>query len=317
MYVNNYMATTDVHVSGAPLRVFRFQAAGARHASMAQYLEELNRPPLKIKWKRLLEEPRGHNNMLLCIVTPPVSPGSVAGLLFKNTNGDLPVPVHGLIGIATVLAETEHAGNETCIFDSVDGPFRVDLDFDTAHEKAVQVKVKQTLEFGRISYDHLPFETIKWPLNKNRFVILPADFVRLTLTIEHLNNIQSETGRIFRRLAEMAEDVSHILLYERQTDNPYRFLTVDRQGFIDRSPLTGAGAFAAYLDRSGLISRRKKQTVSNFLGNQATVAWDGSETEQSENGVCSLTVGAQGFITGFHRFVVDATDPLKDGFLIR
>ncbi|RYM05021.1 hypothetical protein EWH99_07820 [Sporolactobacillus sp. THM7-7] len=316
MYVNNYMMTTDVHVSGAPLRIFHYQTVKKAYPSMRGYLEELNQPSCKIVWKRLLEEPRGHNNMVLCIVTPPISPGADAGLLFRNTNGDTSVPVHGLIGIATVLAETGYFRKEDYSFDCINGQYHVHVDFDNESQKAVQVRVKQTLTLGLISDKELQFETITWRLNKDTIIVLPAEHFNVTLTIEDLNRIKSEAENFFRRLSNHGEKVSHILLYQKNTENRHMFLTIDKEGYIDRSPLSGAGAFATYLDNIGLASGQKRLTVSNFLGHQATVEFSNIQRE----GLCStytLAVGGQGFITGFHRFVVDQTDPLKDGFLIK
>ncbi len=256
MYVNHYLTTTDVHVGGAALRVFRL-AEKMRSTSMIEYRHRLNQPPFALQWKRLLEEPRGHLNMMLCIVTPPVSNGAEAGLLFKNANGDLPLPIHGLIGVTTVLAETEGLTGRTCLFDTIDGPRRVRLDFNPKNQKAVQVQTEQTLTVDRARTGMRQSMRVQEPSTGRSLVLQPVDPLKLPLTIEHLDRIQAEAERIFQALRKQ-DAAERLLLYEIRGGNPDRFLTIDRDGLIDRSPLNGAGAFTVYLMCSGRLADRKQ-----------------------------------------------------------
>ena len=52
-------------------------------------------------------EPRGHDAIVGALLTPPVEPGSVAGVVFFNNAGGLGMCGHGLIGVVRTL---EHLG---------------------------------------------------------------------------------------------------------------------------------------------------------------------------------------------------------------
>src|SRR5262249_5922241 len=54
----------------------------------------------------LMWEPRGHADMYGCIVTPPVTPGADAGVLFIHNEGFSTMCGHGVIGFTTVALET-------------------------------------------------------------------------------------------------------------------------------------------------------------------------------------------------------------------
>ncbi|HEX7051356.1 MAG TPA: proline racemase family protein [Longimicrobiales bacterium] len=92
----------DSHTEGEPTRVVIEgwpQPAGAtmaeRRADLRERFESLRRA--------VICEPRGHDAVVGALLTPPIEPGSAAGVIFFNNIGYLGMCGHGLIGVTRTL----------------------------------------------------------------------------------------------------------------------------------------------------------------------------------------------------------------------
>lgn len=85
---------TRVVVDGWPLPAGRTMAE--RRAELAARHDHLRRA--------VVREPRGHDAVVGALLTPPVEPGSAAGVIFFNNVGYLGMCGHGLIGVVRTLA---------------------------------------------------------------------------------------------------------------------------------------------------------------------------------------------------------------------
>ncbi len=96
----------DSHTEGEPTRVVIGGWPELEAPTMAGRREELDRRfgPL---WRGAILEPRGHDAVVGALLTPPVSPGAVAGVVFFDNVGPLWMCGHGLIGVVRTL---EHLG---------------------------------------------------------------------------------------------------------------------------------------------------------------------------------------------------------------
>ena len=97
--------TIDCHAAGEPLRIVTGgmprlpgDTILARRRYMREHLDGLRR--------FLMWEPRGHQDMYGCVVTPPVTPDAQYGVLFMHNEGYSTMCGHGVIGLVTVLIET-------------------------------------------------------------------------------------------------------------------------------------------------------------------------------------------------------------------
>ncbi|MDC3425453.1 proline racemase family protein [Aquibacillus sp. 3ASR75-11] len=311
MRMNNYITTTDVHVAGEPIRVIHINALFNLKDTMEGYQQVLNRPTNQSNWKRLLEEPRGHSEMRLCFITPPVSENADVGILFKDIEKDIPLLTHGLVGVVTVLAETMGIIKDNYILDHLDGQCCVSVDFNDADEKVTEVRVQEEATFIQkdVVMEGSSLDLVA--VNGNKMAILNASDVNVTLGIEDMNVLKAKSNKIFEQISEV--ELSHILFYEINSEGEHPILTIDRIGHIDRSPFSGTAGFIAYLYGEGDVSESNSYSpVKNFLGHivDARILDVEKETIRIE------TKGV-GYITGLHRFVIDATDPLKDGFLVK
>src|SRR5690606_11112981 len=85
---------TRVVVDGWPLPAGRTMAE--RRAELAARHDHLRRA--------VVREPRGHDAVVRALLTPPVEPGSAAGVIFFNNMDYLGMCGHGLIGVVRTLA---------------------------------------------------------------------------------------------------------------------------------------------------------------------------------------------------------------------
>jgi proline racemase len=94
----------DSHTEGEPTRVvidgFREPLPGA---TMAARREHLRRHHDELR-RTVVCEPRGHEAMVGALLTPPVEPGSLAGVIFFDNGGYLGMCGHGTIGVVRTLA---------------------------------------------------------------------------------------------------------------------------------------------------------------------------------------------------------------------
>jgi 4-hydroxyproline epimerase len=93
----------DSHTEGEPTRVVVEGWPQPRGETMTE-----RRDYLRAHWDHLRRavvcEPRGHEAMVGALLTPPVEPDSVAGVIFFNNVGYLGMCGHGLVGVARTLA---------------------------------------------------------------------------------------------------------------------------------------------------------------------------------------------------------------------
>jgi proline racemase/trans-L-3-hydroxyproline dehydratase len=96
-----------------------------------------------------------------------------------------------------------------------------------------------------------------------------------------------------------------------------RNVTVFADGEVDRSPCgSGTSARLAILDRSGELPRGETLHHSSVIGTEFEARVVGDSPVGPIPAVLTEVSGSA-HVTGFHEFVLDPSDPLGDGFLLR
>jgi proline racemase len=126
----------DSHTEGEPTRVviegwpeFRAADMAGRRREVATRFDALRRG--------VVREPRGHEAMVGAVLTPPVTPGAVAGVVFFNNVGPLLMCGHGLIGVVRTLADLGRTGaaeGGRVVIDTPVGPTSAVIGADDAIE---------------------------------------------------------------------------------------------------------------------------------------------------------------------------------------
>ncbi len=93
-------------------------------------------------------------------------------------------------------------------------------------------------------------------------------------------------------------------------------MTIFADAEVDRSPCgTGTAAVMAVIDAMGLLSEDRPFVHESLIGTRFTGRVS-SRTVVGERQAIVPEIEGSAWITGEHTFIVDETDPLKDGFRI-
>lgn len=303
----------DSHTEGEPTRVV---VEGWRQPAGATM--EARRDDLARQWDHLRSavvcEPRGNDAMVGALLTPPVSTGAVAGVVFFNNVGYLGMCGHGTIGVVRTL---EHLGRITAgriQLDTPVGPVSADLGADGAvtirnvpsycHALDVAVDVPG---LGRIVGDVA--------YGGNWFFIAHLD--AMPIALEHVDTLTRVTRDIMAALraarvtGKAGAEIDHVELSGApgRPDADSRNFVLCPGGAYDRSPCgTGTSAVMAARHARGQLAtgtewRQESVTGSLFTG------W-----LEAQGGQLIPYVRGRAFITGETTLHFDATDPFRAGF---
>jgi len=304
----------DSHTEGEPTRVVIDGWPMPAGATMAERRDDL-RARFDHLRRAVVCEPRGHAAIVGALLTPPVTAGALAGIVFFNNETYLGMCGHGLIGVVRTLEHLGRMKPGAARFDTPVGTVSASLEHDGSvtienvparlHARDVVVNVP---ELGRVVGDVA--------YGGNWFFIAELDdlaldlsnaptLMRVTQQIQDALRAQGITG-------EHGADIDHIELSApaHRADADARNFVLCSGGEYDRSPCgTGTSAKMATLHARGALAigapwRQESITGSVFTG------W--------------LTKGAQGelvphirgtaFVTGETTLHFDARDPFREGF---
>ena len=329
------ITTIDAHTAGEPLRVITNgmpEIPGdtilAKRRYARQHLDQLR--------TALIWEPRGHADMYGCIITDPVTTDGDLGVLFLHNEGFSSMCGHGIIGLAKV-------GLDTGLIDKPgDRPV---IKMDTP---AGRVTANGTRENGRItSVSFLNVPSFVYALDQ--FVEVPglgrirydvafggafyafchAADLGITITPDDFSALIDIGVRIKHAVIDslpihhpFEEDLSFLYgtIIVGEAHNPSnhsRNVCIFAGGELDRCPTgTGVSARAALHHARGELSHKEPFTVESILGTTFT----GEIVESVQFGPYKAIVPkvtGSAHITGRHEFLIDPTDPLKNGFILR
>jgi proline racemase len=303
----------DSHTEGEPTRVvvdgWR-QPAGSTMAA--------RRDDVAAHWDHLrmavICEPRGHDAMVGALLTPPVSKGSVAGVIFFNNVGYLGMCGHGTIGVVRTL---EHLGRVTAghvHLDTPVGSVAAELGTDGAvtirnvpsycHARDVAVEVPGLGRVvGDVAYGGNWFFITHWDQTPLALAEVD-DLTRVTRSIMAALRAQGITG-------QAGAEIDHLELSAEPTrpDADSRNFVLCPGGAYDRSPCgTGTSAVMAARHARGMLAlgahwRQESITGSLFTG------W-----LEEQSGQLIPYVRGAAFITGEATLRFDPTDPFRAGF---
>jgi len=302
----------DSHTEGEPTRVVvagwpELEAATmeGRRAELASRFEPL--------WRAVVLEPRGHDAIVGALLTPPVTHGAVAGVVFFDNVGPLWMCGHGTIGVVRTLEHLGRIAPGRVRLDTPAGPVAAELAVDGlvtienvparcfARDVAVEVpgvgRVVGDVAYGgnwffladdggeRVSGDNL--ERLR----------------TVTLAIQHALAAQGITG-------EAGAVVDHVILYgpPGRADADSRNYVLCPGGAYDRSPCgTGTSARMASLHARGRLPAGKRYRQESITGSLFT-GW-----LEEKGGELLPRIQGRAFVTGKATLYFDPRDPFRHG----
>lgn len=333
MEFKKMFTTIDLHVSGEPLRIItgglpeiKGDTQLERRAYCMEHLDHIR--------EVLMYEPRGHDGMYGCIITPPASEGADLGVLFMHNEGWSTMCGHGVIAVVTMAIETGMIevkdGNDKLIIDCPCGPV-------TAYAKCRGTKVES------VSFENVPSFVYRkdFPIKIDGYefdvdisyggafyAVVDSEKVGLKVNNKDLWDLQVSGDKI-KHYIESQIEVKHP--FEDITgiygvifsDNPkdshadLRNVTIFADKQVDRSPCgSGTAARVATLYERGVLKEsgsfiHESITDGQFVGEILSL------TKVDDYKAVIPKVTGNAFITGFHQFVISSEDPLNRGFLLK
>lgn len=348
-----WIKTEDWHTAGEPFRIVASlpdnhlpQAPSV--AARRLHIIDTPKHPLDLLRQSLCHEPRGHADMYGGFITPPDDARGHFGVLFWHKDGFSTACGHGTIALGywavrhglvrvededgevdvvidvpsgRVVARMKLEGGKPvhCDFINVAGQ-RIEIDPPTIRVPSLDDEISVELSFAGAVYASVDTAQLGLkiePTNSQEFIRLGREIKALlnTRASSYLGGVYDLYGVIFYS-EEMSENEDGNVAVIRQ-----RNVTIFADGQLDRSPCgSGTCARVALLYDSGALGKGKGKLVhESIVGStfEAEVIADGGG---SSNGGWPLSVAkvrSKANLVGRMEFLIDPTEQLYPGFLLR
>jgi proline racemase len=322
------VSTVDYHTAGEP---FRIVTGGVGPIPGRTMLDKRRFAQERLDRTRrlLVNEPRGHADMYGGFVTEPVAAGSDLGVLFFHNAGFSTACGHGTIALATWALETGVVEpKERLRIDVPSGT--LDVEARLQQGRVERVSFRNVPSFVMLEDVRVGAATADVAFGGAFYVSVDAASVGLAVEPANLPRF-IELGREIKRELEAEHDVAHplerelsgvygVIFFQREGNGDplrQRNVTVFADGEVDRSPCgSGTSARLAILDRSGELPRGKTLLHSSVIETEFEARVVGDAAVGPYPAVLTEVSGSA-HLTGFHEFVLDPSDALGDGFLLR
>jgi trans-L-3-hydroxyproline dehydratase len=331
------ITTIDAHTGGEPFRVITGgfpDLIGETILERRRYAKE-NFEHLRTA---LMFEPRGHADMYGCILTPPVTAEADFGILFIHNEGYSTMCGHGIIAISKVVLETGLLPLQT-----PETTLKIDTPAGlvTAHARVAEGQVQSVYFHNVPSFVVALDEVVEVPgLGQVRYDLafggafyayVQAETVGLKCRPEEYQALIN-TGRAIKQAVMSSRPMQSTHPFEADLSFLYgtifvapplskgahsRNVCVFAEGEVDRSPTgTGvSGRLAIHYARHD-IGLNEPLVIESLIGSR----FRGRVVEATPFGPYQAIipeVEGTAYITGRHEFLIDPTDPLREGFFLR
>ncbi|KAA3656498.1 MAG: proline racemase [Calditrichaeota bacterium] len=327
--------TIDAHTAGEPLRIILTglpDLTGKTILERRRYMKE----NFDVFRTALMWEPRGHADMYGCIITPPVTKDADLGVLFLHNEGYSTMCGHGIIAVTRVAIETGFVTKkspETCV--KIDTP----AGLVTAFAAIENDKIERICFHNVPSFVFAKDETIDVPgLGKINYDIAFGGAFYAFVDVKSVSLTCTETD--FRPLIEKGMQIKRAIMQKRKIVHPFekdlnflygtifvgdaenpnshsRNVCIFAEGEVDRSPTgTGVSARAALHYFNGDIPLNQEIEIESIIGSSFRVSAI-KETKFGDHEAVIPQVAGDAYITGKHEFLLDPTDSMRNGFILR
>ncbi|MED1469886.1 proline racemase family protein [Bacillus salipaludis] len=315
MKIQKSYSTIDVHVAGEAFRIIKdipfisYRNLGDLYERFPRaFAEEIN---------LLLNEPRGFAGLNGCLVVPPINQEADAGVVFFNHQGTVPLHYGGIIAVITALLECgqlKARPSNQYKLETLNGIIPVTALVEE-HE-VVSVEVKS--DPSRVIESDLTIPSLNINFSfvqaDQFYAVFKQDDCDMRIEPEALSDLKRWGQNIFRYLhSEFSVDGAIIVDDSNIEDGRVKSITFRDDGFIVRSPGFGS-TIAIY---TNLLSKKSINLNQHFVNESIFGSkLKAQVTDQSVDSF-EFTFTSHGFITGMQTFLLDPTDPLAAGFLLK
>jgi 4-hydroxyproline epimerase len=304
------MRVIDSHTEGEPTRVVIEGWPPLRGDTMEARRDELRADHDHLR-RAVVCEPRGHAAIVGALLTEPVNPDSLAGVIFFNNETYLGMCGHGLIGVVRTMHHLGRLSAGAVRFDTPVGTVSAELNDDESvtiqnvasrcHALDVEVDVPGLGKVvGDVGYGGNWFFVTH--LDASLEMSNVGELTRMTQTIQNAINEQRVAGGVPIDHIELSGPAS-------RPDADAKNFVLCSGGEYDRSPCgTGTSAVMAVRHARGELPidtewRQESITGSRFVG------W----LSRGSNGDLIPHIRGTAFITGEATLLFDPADPFRLG----
>lgn len=315
------LKTIDAHTGGEPLRLIvdglpplKGRTVLEKRAFMKRELDHFR--------TALMLEPRGHADMYGCVLTDPQTDDGDFGVIFLHNEGYSTMCGHGVIALVTILLETGMTTQTVLKLDTPAGRVTALANLNEGRVESVSfLNVPSFVErlgvvVDGVSYD-IAFGGAYYAIGDPGLPLEPSGVERL---IAEGRRVKSAIGHDMRHPYESDLSFLYGVIFTGPPSDPShhsRNVCIFADGEVDRSPTgTGVSARAALHYFRGDIGLDEPIVIESVLGSTFVV----EPVEEVEFGGLPAIiprVTGSAHITGISEFLIDPSDPLRDGFLIR
>jgi proline racemase len=329
------ITTIDAHTEGEPFRVV---VDGFPELEGATILDKRRFAKSNFDHLRtaLMWEPRGHADMYGCLITPPVTPDADFGILFMHNEGFSTMCGHGIIGIATVAAETgmiRTVSPETTIrIDTPAGLVTATAEVDGNRVRRVRFANVPSFVAGMDETVDVPgLGPIRYDLAFGGafYAFVDVEQVGLRCQPDDVEGLIRQ-GMAIKRAVMAQRTIDHptqtdlgflygtIFIDQASSpDHHSRNVCIFAEGEVDRCPTgTGVSARLAIHHARGELDVGESIDIESILG----TVFGGRILETTEFEAIPAVipeVSGTAHITGRSTFVIRPDDPLRTGFILR
>ena len=317
MKIQKAYTATDVHVAGEAFRIIK--DAPFIHYQSLEQLDEQFFHAYAGEVNLLLNEPRGFAGLNGCLVLPPFNREADAAVVFFNHEQTVTLHYAGAVAVVTALLECGHLSpresNEYTL-ETVSGAIKLNAVMKDDEVVSVKLETKPgTVVQSNVSLNDYGLQTQYSLVQADHlYAIFNKKDVPFQLHMDDLAEVQS-WGQTVNEALSSNESIQRVALLDDSTIDTGRIKTVTfrRDNYIVRSPGfgTSAASYASLLSSGKLTGEQPLENESIF--NSLLTA---QCENQSDRGFV-FTFTSRGFITGMQTYLLDPTDPLAEGFLIK
>ncbi len=328
--------TVDAHAEGEPLRVIVGGFPQPRGRSVLARRRDARARADSFR-TALMWEPRGHADMYGCLLMPPVTPEASFAVLFMHNAGFSTMCGHGIIAVSTVAVEAglvpRREPETRFAIDTPAGLVRVTARLDGPRVSEVRFLNVPSFVAGLDERVDVPgLGSVRYDLAYGGafYAFVSAEDLGLPLVGARVEEIVA-AGRAIKGAVSESREVTHPeaddlgFLYGTVFVGPpladetrhSRHVCVFADGEVDRSPTgTAVSGRLAILHARGALRSDEEIVVESLIGSRFSGRIDALSAVGPHRAVIP-EVGGRAFITGRHEFVIDPSDPWREGFLLR
>ena len=303
----------DSHTEGEPTRVVIDGWPQPVGATMAERRDDLRARYDDLR-RAVVREPRGHDAIVGALLTPPVTPDAIAGIIFFNNGTYLGMCGHGLIGVVRTLEYLGRVAPGVSRYDTPVGTVSAELSADgtvtiqnvASHCFATDVAV-DVPGIGRVVGDIA--------YGGNWFFLAHVDGVTVDLAgARELTTLTQAIQNALRAAGitgANGADIDHIELAvaPSRADADSRNFVLCSGGDYDRSPCgTGTSAVMAARHHRGQLALGSPWRQEGISGGVFTGWLTGGP-----DGTLIPHVRGTAFVTGEATLRFDPNDPFRAG----